>query len=64
MEVLHNSQKFRVGTPMLYPYPYQYPDNFTRAYPYPGYCATGVQNCISSGYGMNVVEILPTFWYG
>ena len=44
MEVLQNSQKFRVGTRMLYPYPYPHPGIFTRAYPYPGYCATGVQN--------------------
>ena len=45
MEVLQkNSHKFRVGTRMLYPYPYPHPDIFTRAYPYPGYCATGVQN--------------------
>ena len=45
MEVLQkNSHKFRVGTRMLYPYPYPHPDIFARAYPYPGYCATGVQN--------------------
>ena len=49
MDVLQNSQKFRVGTRMLYPYPY--PGIFTRAYPYPGYCATGVQTYRSSGYG-------------
>ena len=51
MEVLHISQKFRVGTRMLHPYPYQHRGNFTRAYPYLGYCATGVHNYISSGYG-------------
>ena len=58
-------QKFRVGTRMLYPYPYPHPGMFKRAYPYPGYCATGVQKlqkfrvrvpmsyrtCRNSGYG-------------
>ena len=50
------SQKFRVGTQMLYPYPYPYSGIFKRTYPYPysgifkrtypypEYCATGVQN--------------------
>ena len=45
LEVLQNSQKFRVGIRMLYPCPYPLPASFPRrAYPYPGYCATGVQN--------------------
>ena len=44
MEALRNPQKFRVGTRMLYPYPYPHPGIFTGAYPYPGYCATSVQN--------------------
>ena len=44
MGVVQNSQKFRVGTRMSYPYPYPHAGIFTRAYPYPGYCATSLQN--------------------
>ena len=44
IEALQNSQKFRVGTLVLYPYPYPHPGIFKRAYPYPGYCAAVVHN--------------------
>ena len=36
IEVLQNSQKFRVDTRMWHPYPYPHPGMFTRVYPYPG----------------------------
>ena len=51
MEVLENSQKYRVGMRMLYPYRYPHPIIFTRAYPYPGYCATGILNLKKLRYG-------------
>ena len=46
MEVLRISQKFWEGVRTLYPYPYPHPHPgiVKRAYSYPGYCATGVQN--------------------
>ena len=43
MEVLQNLQNLRVGMRMLHPYPYLHSGMMARAYPYPGYCATGVQ---------------------
>ena len=42
--IVQNSQEFRVGIRMWYPYPYQHRDSLLSAYPYSGYCATGVQN--------------------
>ena len=44
MEVLQNSQMFPVRVWKSYNTPYPYPGIFTRAYPYPGCCATGVHN--------------------
>ena len=44
MEVFLRTQKFRVGIRTLHPYPHPHPGIFKRAYPYPGYCATGILN--------------------
>ena len=55
---LQNSQKFRGGTRILYPYPYPHPGIFTRAYPYPGYCAMGVQNLQKFR-----VRVIPRVWF-
>ena len=53
MAVSQNNEKCRVGIQMMYPYPS--PGIFTKAYPYPGDCATGVHNLReNSGTGMNL----------
>ena len=46
---------------MLYLYPYPHPGifTFTRVYPYPGYCATGVQHLKELR-----VRAIPRVWFG
>ena len=51
MEVLHNSQKFRVGIRTLYPYPHPHRGIFTRAYRTPGIVSRAYRTSRSSGYG-------------
>ena len=60
-EVSQNSQKFRVGARMLYPYPHPQPGIFKRVYPYLGYCGHGRTELTQvQGTRMNVVQNLLT----
>ena len=75
MEVLQNSQKFQVVMRMLYQNPYPHPFFFQMAYPFPGYCAAGVQNSQKSrvqvlisyriyrSSGTGITREIPRVWF-